>query len=113
LGDEWRLAALKETAMFTKSDVEMAIAVIGLDMSEEQFQVEDLARGMEVELEHGTRFPELDVTGDDPVLTAKIAVAHLREFPDYYDRLEVMERRAEAAWSMFRDPAHGIVWERW
>jgi hypothetical protein len=37
------------------------------------------------------------VTGDDPVITAKIALAHLREFPYYYDRLEVMEREAGAA----------------
>jgi hypothetical protein len=44
------------------------------------------------------RAGSLDVTGDDPVITAKIALAHLREFPDYYDRLEAMEREAEAAW---------------
>ena len=55
-------------------------------------------KGMNVETEHGKRFPDLDVTGDDPVITAKIALAHLREFPDYYARLEVMEREAEAAW---------------
>jgi hypothetical protein len=52
---------------------------------------------MNVELEHGTRFPDLDVSGDDPVITLKIALAHLREFPDYYERLEVMEREGEAA----------------
>jgi hypothetical protein len=52
---------------------------------------------MNVELEHGTRFPDLDVSGDDPVITPKIALAHLREFPDYYERLEVMEREGEAA----------------
>jgi hypothetical protein len=49
-------------------------------------------------LEHGTRFPDLDVSGDDPVTTMKIALAHLREFPDYYQRLQVMEREGEAAW---------------
>jgi hypothetical protein len=52
---------------------------------------------MNVELEHGTRFPDLDVTSDDPVLTVKIALAHLREFPDYYQRLEEMEREGQAA----------------
>ena len=50
---------------------------------------------MEVELEHGRRDPMTDVTHDDPIVTGKIAWAHLREFPDYYDRLDAMEREAE------------------
>ena len=50
---------------------------------------------MEVELEHGARDPETNVTNDDPLITGKIAWAHLREFPDYYDRLAVMEAEAE------------------
>ena len=64
---------------------------------------------MDVEMEHGTRFPDLDVTGDDPVITAKIALAHLREFPDYYERLESMEREADAAWAVMLEPDPGIV----
>ena len=47
--------------------------------------------GLEVELEHGTHDPETNVTGDDPVRTGKIALARLRELPDYYMRLAVME----------------------
>ena len=54
---------------------------------------------MDVELEHGTRSRETNVTGDDPVTTGRIALAHLREFPDYYTRLERMEADAEAYWS--------------
>jgi hypothetical protein len=50
-----------------------------------------LRRGMDVELEHGRRDPLTDVTNDDPLITAKIAIAHLREMPDYYDRLARME----------------------
>jgi Protein of unknown function (DUF5661) len=50
---------------------------------------------MDVELEHGVRDPATDVTGNDPVLTAKIALAHLNEFPDYYTRLEAMEEEAK------------------
>ena len=46
---------------------------------------------MNVELEHGRRDPLTDVTGDDPLVTAKIALAHLREMPDYYTRLSRME----------------------
>ena len=53
--------------------------------------LDQLRRGMEVELEHGLRDPITNVTDDDPHTTAKIALAHLRELPDYYDRLEMME----------------------
>jgi hypothetical protein len=51
-----------------------------------------------VELEHGLCDPETNVTGDDPMLTAKIAFAHLKEYPDYYERLDAMEAEAEAYW---------------
>lgn len=84
--------------MFTSSDAVRALDLAGIDISNEKYTTEDVAKGMNVETEHGTRFPDLNVTGDDPVITAKIALAHLREFPDYYERLEVMEREAEAAW---------------
>ena len=50
---------------------------------------------LDVELEHGLHDLLTDVTGDDPVLTGKIALAHLKEFPDYYTRLEKMEEQAK------------------
>ncbi len=53
---------------------------------------------MDVELEHGLRDSETNVTNDDVLTTGKIAWAHLKEFPDYYDRLEQMEEEAEAYW---------------
>lgn len=84
--------------MFTTEDASAALAAAGIDISAEQYGLEDVRDGMNVELEHGTRFPDLDVSGDDPVVTLKIALAHLREFPDYYERLEVMESEGEAAW---------------
>ena len=84
--------------MFTTEDAAAALATAGIDISAEEYGLEDVRDGMNVELEHGTRFPDLDVSGDDPVITLKIALAHLREFPDYYERLEVMEREGEAAW---------------
>jgi Protein of unknown function (DUF5661) len=49
--------------------------------------------GLGVELEHGPRDPETDVSGNDPIVTGKIALAHLTEFPDY-TRLAVLEREA-------------------
>ena len=69
---------------------------LGVDWT--SIDVDQFCKGMGVEFEHGTRDPETDVTGDDVTLTAKIAWAHLKEFPDYYDRLEQMETEAEAYW---------------
>lgn len=69
---------------------------LGIEFS--AFDLEQFRIGMEVELEHGTRDPDTDVTGDDPILTGKIALAHLRELPDYYTRLAAMERSGEAEW---------------
>jgi hypothetical protein len=69
---------------------------IGIDWSTSPFDAEQFRMGLEVELEHGTRDPSTDVTGDDPILTAKIALAHLKELADYYTRLEVMESRADS-----------------
>lgn len=74
-----------------------AIAVadeIGLDFGVEAFGPEAFRAGMEVELEHGRRDPRTDVTHDDPLITGKIAWAHLLEMPDYYDRLDKLERAA-------------------
>jgi hypothetical protein len=51
--------------------------------------------GLDVELEHGLHDPATDVTGNDPIITGKIALAHLNEFTDYYTRLAKMEREAE------------------
>jgi Protein of unknown function (DUF5661) len=67
---------------------------IGVDWS--RFDLEQFRAGMDVEYEHGSHDPQTDVTGDDPIVTGKIALAHLKEFPDYYERLERMEREAEA-----------------
>lgn len=62
------------------------------------FNLDQFRRGTDVELEHGLRDPETNVTNDDPILTGKIAYAHLKEFPDYYDRLEKMEKEADKFW---------------
>jgi hypothetical protein len=69
---------------------------IGIDWETAPFDVEQLRIGMEVEFEHGTHDPQTNVTDDDPMVTGKIALAHLKEFADYYVRLEKMEAEAEA-----------------
>jgi hypothetical protein len=67
-----------------------------------KYDVDQFRMGLEVELEHGSKHPETDVTHDDPVLTAKIALAHLSEFPDYYTRLRNMEAEAERFYNEHR-----------
>ena len=61
----------------------------------DRFDVDQFRRGMDVELEHGLVDPSTNVTNDDPIITGKIALAHLNEIVDYYDRLEKMEEEAE------------------
>jgi hypothetical protein len=79
---------------FTADDARRVGAKIGVDWTSAPFDAEDLRAGMDVELEHGLVDPRTNVTDDDPVMTAKIALAHLNEFPDYYERLERMEEEA-------------------
>ncbi len=69
-----------------------------LEIKWDKFDVDQFRRGMDVELEHGTIDPATNVTNDDPIMTGKIALAHLNEFSDYYDRLEEMEEEAEEFW---------------
>ncbi len=64
----------------------------------DKFDVDQFRRGMDVELEHGLIDEHTNVTDDDPLITGKIALAHLNEFPDYYDRLEKMEEEGEEFW---------------
>jgi len=65
----------------------------------DKFNVEQFRMGMDVELEHGLRSPKTNVTNDDPLMTGKIALAHLNEFSDYYTRLSKMEKEAEKFWN--------------
>ena len=83
---------------FSASEAREIGTLIGINWETSPFDVEQFRAGMDVELEHGAHDPDTDVTGDDPVQTGKIAWAHLKEFPDYYTRLEQMEQQAEREW---------------
>ena len=83
------------TKHFTAEEAKTVGKSLGIDWSE--FDVEEYRMGMDVELEHGKHDPATDVTHDDPLTTGKIALAHLKEFPDYYTRLEKMEEEAKKA----------------
>jgi hypothetical protein len=80
---------------FTVEQAAAVAAELGIDFDVTPFDIEQFRKGMMVELEHGRRDPITDVTHDDPIITGKIAWAHLREMADYYERLDVMEREAE------------------
>ena len=69
---------------------------IGIDWATSPFDVGQFRLGLGIELEHGSRDPETNVTDDDEITTGKIAWAHLREIPDYYTRLHAMEAEAES-----------------
>lgn len=79
---------------FTTQEAAAIGTRLGIDW--QAFDVEQFRIGLEVELEHGARDPQTNVTGDDPLMTGKIAWAHLKELPDYYTRLLRMEQEAEA-----------------
>ena len=81
---------------FTAEEAKLVGEQLGVDWS--KFDVEQFQMGMGVELEHGLRDPATNVSGDDPLVTGKIALAHLNEFPDYYTRLKKMEDEAEEFW---------------
>ena len=81
---------------FTSEQAQEYGEKLGIDWK--KFDVEQFRMGMDVELEHGTRDLFTNVTDDEPMITAKIALAHLSEFPDYYTRLEKMEQEAKAFW---------------
>ena len=78
---------------FTTEEAKQIGEKLGIDWS--NFDVEQYRMGLDVELEHGLIDPHTNVTNDDSILTGKIALAHLNEFPDYYTRLDIMEREAE------------------
>ena len=86
-----------ESKRTTSEEARLVGVEIGVDWT--RFDLEQFRLGMDVEFEHGSHDPQTDVTGDDPIATGKIALAHMKEFPDYYERLERMEAEAERDWS--------------
>lgn len=85
-----------EEKHFSQEEAKKIGKQLGIDWS--QFNAEQFRRGLDVELEHGTRDINTNISNDDPLMTGKIALAHLNEFPDYYNRLDEMEEEAEKYW---------------
>jgi Protein of unknown function (DUF5661) len=88
---------MTERTTFTADEARQIGESIGIDWAAAPFDAEQFRMGMDVELEHGVHDLQTNVTDSDPTITAKIALAHLKEFPDYYTRLERMELEAKRA----------------
>jgi hypothetical protein len=104
--DRTRLSAERELDMgvsaqaarppFTSDEARAIATELGIDFGQLGCDLEQFRMGLDVELEHGSREPGTDVSGNDSIVTGKIALAHLTEFPDYYTRLAILEREAAA-----------------
>ena len=80
---------------FTLAEANDIAGKLGMDFSKVKFTLEEYLEGLNIELEHGLVDPETNVTSNDPLMTGKIALAHLNEVPLYY-RLEAWEHAIEA-----------------
>jgi len=88
---------VSEKKVFTAEKAKEIGEKLGIDWS--KFDIEQFRMGMDVELEHGLRDAHTNVTGDDPLTTGKITLAHLNEYADYYTRLDKMESLAKKFWA--------------
>lgn len=86
---------MNERKTFTSKEALEISKKLGIDFAVSPFDIEQFRMGMDVELEHGTRNTATNITFDDPLITGKIALAHLTEFSDYYIRLEKLENDAK------------------
>jgi Protein of unknown function (DUF5661) len=84
--DDW--SKRKEAIVSTK-EASKILAIVNTEGM--AIPLEDFRMGLEVELEHGTRFSDANVTNNHPILTGKIVIAHLKETMDYYRRIDVAE----------------------
>jgi Protein of unknown function (DUF5661) len=89
-------APMSHGPQFTADQARQIGQQLGIDWTASPFDVEQFRTGLDEELEHRRRDPATDVTGDDPIITGKIALAHLHDIPDYYTRLARMEQDAKA-----------------
>jgi len=70
--------------MYSFSDILNVVKILGITFDE--FSFNDFITGINIEFEHGLVNPITNVTNDDLLMTAKIALAHLNEYPNYYDK---------------------------
>ncbi|MDF2839769.1 MAG: hypothetical protein K0Q99_540 [Clostridia bacterium] len=83
---------------FTKDEACKIAKLLGVNINSPCFNLDQFWMGLNVELEHGTINPGTNITNNDPIMTGKIALAHLNEIPDYYTRLARMRKEAREYW---------------
>jgi|LSQX01.3.fsa_nt_gb hypothetical protein len=98
---------------FTTEEAIGIAKALGIDFDKLGFDIEQFRMGLDVELEHGRRTPRTNVTSDDPILTGKIALAHLLEFPNYYTRLKKLESDAQKYWAMQQNKTYNQRASNW
>jgi len=81
---------------FTKEEAKKMGEKLGINWKD--YNIEQFRMGLDIELEHGKINKKTNVTGNNPIKTGKIALAHLNEAPDYYTRLEKLEKAADKKW---------------
>lgn len=85
---------IRDWTLLKKAEVlpeEAKSVLVEIETGDLNIKIKDFQLGLEVELEHGIRFPEANVTTNHPILTGKIVLAHFKESLDYYRRLDVAE----------------------
>ena len=88
---------MTETQRTTRDEARRVGDEIGVDWS--RFDLRAVSHRYGRRIRARLARPQTDVTGDDPIVTGKIALAHMKEFPDYYERLERMEEEATRDWA--------------
>jgi hypothetical protein len=88
--DDW---SKRKEALVSTQEASKILAIVNTEAM--AIPLEDFRMGLEVELEHGTRFSDANVTNNHPILTGKIVIAHLKETMDYYRRIDVAEMEGD------------------
>ena len=88
--DDW---SKRKEAIVSAQEATKILAIVNAEGM--AIPLEDFRMGLEVELEHGTRFSDANVTNNHPILTGKIVIAHLKETMDYYQRIDVAEMEGD------------------
>lgn len=88
----------RKNKVFSESEALKIANKLKINFAKVKFNLLDFTKGMNVELEHGKINKKTNITNDNPLLTGKITLAHLNEFPDYYKRLEKLEDDASKFW---------------
>ncbi|WP_211316782.1 DUF5661 family protein [Oceanobacillus arenosus] len=100
-GSHWyrNTGSINRVKSFSKEEAAAIALLLGIDFNKSKFDLDEFWIGVNTELEHGKISSQTNVTDDNPLITGKIALAHLNEFPDYYKRLKVLENEAKAYWN--------------